>query len=46
MTDIFIPKKRSWIMSQIRGKNTKIEIQMEGVLKKTGLKFDKNEKEK
>ncbi len=28
MTDIFTPEKRSWVMSQIRGKNTKIEIKM------------------
>ena len=31
-------------MSRIRGKNTKIEIRMEGVLKKTGLKFEKHPK--
>ncbi|MBT6647300.1 MAG: very short patch repair endonuclease, partial [Thaumarchaeota archaeon] len=24
MTDIFTPEKRSWVMSRIRGKNTKI----------------------
>jgi DNA mismatch endonuclease (patch repair protein) len=40
MTDIFTPEKRSWVMSQIRGKNTKIEIKMKRILKETGYKFE------
>ena len=44
MADIVSPEKRSWIMSQIRGKNTKIEIKMEGILKNTRLKFEKHPK--
>ena len=40
MTDIFTPEKRSWVMSQIRGKNTKIEIKMKKILKETGYKFE------
>ena len=42
MTDIFTPEKRSWVMSRIRGKDTKIEIKMEKILKKTGYKFEKH----
>jgi DNA mismatch endonuclease, patch repair protein len=44
LTDIVSPEKRSWIMSRIRGKNTRIEITMERVLKKTKLKFEKHPK--
>ncbi len=44
LTDIVSPEKRSWMMSRIKGKNTKIEIRMESVLKKTGLKFEKHPK--
>ena len=40
MTDIFTPEKRSWVMSQIRGKNTKIEIKMKKILNETGYKFE------
>ena len=40
MTDIFTPEKRSWVMSQIRGKNTKIEIKMKKILNETGFKFE------
>ncbi len=32
MTDIFSPEKRSWVMSRIRGKNTKIDLKMKGLL--------------
>ena len=28
MADIFTPEKRSWVMSRIRGTNTKIDLQM------------------
>ncbi|MBT4184943.1 MAG: very short patch repair endonuclease, partial [Deltaproteobacteria bacterium] len=32
MTDIFTPEKRSWVMSRIKGKNTKIELKMKKML--------------
>jgi DNA mismatch endonuclease (patch repair protein) len=44
LADIVSPEKRSWIMSQIKGKNTKIEIKMESILRKTRLKFEKHPK--
>jgi len=44
LADIVSPEKRSWIMSQIRGKNTGIELKMEKILKKTGLKFEMHPK--
>ena len=44
MTDIFTPEKRSWVMSQIRGKNTKIEIKMKKILNETGFKFEMHPK--
>ena len=37
MTDIFSPEKRSWVMSRIRGTNTKIDLRMEEML--NGLKY-------
>jgi len=40
MPDIFSPKKRSWIMSRIRGKNTKIDIRMKRILSKKKIKFE------
>lgn len=39
--DIFSKKRRSEIMSSIRGKNTNIERQLGEELEKEGLKFDK-----
>ena len=32
MTDIFSPEKRSWVMSRIRGTNTKIDLRMNEML--------------
>ncbi len=32
MTDIFTPEKRSWVMSRIRGTNTKIDLKMKKIL--------------
>lgn len=32
MADIFTPEKRSWVMSQIRGTNTKIDLKMKEML--------------
>ena len=39
MTDIFTPRKRSWIMSRIRGKNTGIENRVRILLESNGIKF-------
>jgi len=41
MADIFTPEKRSWIMSRIRGTNTKIDLRMEGMLSGIGCRFEK-----
>ncbi len=38
MTDIFTKKKRSEIMSKVRGKDTKIELKMRKAVRKMGLK--------
>ena len=32
MTDILTPEKRSWVMSRIRGTNTKIDLKMKSML--------------
>ena len=40
MTDIFTPEKRSWVMSRIRGSNTKIDLIMKQLLADTGYKFE------
>jgi DNA mismatch endonuclease, patch repair protein len=32
MADVFTPEKRSWVMSRIRGKNTKIDLRMKKIL--------------
>lgn len=39
MADIFTPEKRSWVMSRIRGTNTKIDLQMNEILKGLGFPF-------
>jgi len=39
MTDIFTKKKRSWVMSRIRSKNTKMENTLAIEMKKAGIKF-------
>ena len=39
MADIFSKEKRSWVMSQIRSKNTKIELQIKDLLLSNKLKF-------
>jgi len=41
MADIFSKEKRSWVMSRIRGKNTKVEKIFEKVLRKNKIKFKK-----
>jgi DNA mismatch endonuclease, patch repair protein len=40
MTDIFTPEKRSWIMSRIRGSNTKIDLKMKRLLTENKYKFE------
>lgn len=39
MTDVFTPEKRSWVMSRIRGKNTKIDLKMKKILSQQHYKF-------
>ena len=39
MADIFTPKKRSWIMSRIRSKDTKIEMKIADLLRKNKLHY-------
>ena len=39
MTDIFTPEKRSWVMSRIRSKNTKIERTMASLLRKNRIQY-------
>ncbi len=42
MGDIFSKKKRSWIMSRIRGKDTKIEKKVQETLSTMKIKFEKH----
>ena len=39
MPDMFTPEKRSYIMSQIRSKDTKPELRMRDLLRQNGLRF-------
>ncbi len=39
MADIFTPEKRSWVMSRIRGTNTKIDLKMKKMLEDSGYKW-------
>ena len=39
MTDIFTPEKRSWVMSGIRSKDTKIEKKMAHLLRKNKIHY-------
>ena len=39
MTDIFTPEKRSWVMSRIRSKDTKIEKKTASLLRKNKLHY-------
>lgn len=39
MVDIFTPQKRSWVMSRIKGQNTKIDLKMKTILKEIGCNF-------
>ena len=40
MADIFSKEKRSWVMSRIRGQNTKIDLMMKEMLKESGYRFE------
>ena len=40
MADIFSKKKRSWIMSRIRSKNTSIDRKMRDMLSEAGARFE------
>ena len=40
MPDIFTPEKRSWVMSRIRGTNTKIDLEMKEMLNIMRYKYE------
>ena len=40
MTDIFTKEKRSWVMSRIRGTNTKIDLRMNEMLGNTRYGYE------
>ena|SRR5579864_5778567 len=44
MADVFTPEKRSWVMSRIRGKDTKIEKKMKKILEDNYMKFKQHPK--
>lgn len=44
MTDRISPEHRSWNMSRIKGKDTKIEVQVRSWLFSRGFRFRKNDK--
>lgn len=44
MSDKLIPEKRSWNMSRIKGKDTKIEVEVRKYLFSKGYRFRKNDK--
>ena len=44
MTDHISPELRSWNMSQIKGKDTKIEVKVRSWLFSRGFRFRKNDK--
>ena len=39
LADIFTPQKRSWVMSRIRSKDTKIEIKIADLLKENKIHY-------
>jgi len=39
MTDQFTPQKRSWIMSRVRGRNTKPEMLVRSMIHRLGYRF-------
>ena len=44
MSDKLTPEKRSWNMSRIKGKDTKIEVEVRNYLFSKGYRFRKNDK--
>ena len=44
MADIFTPKKRSWVMSRIRSKDTKIEMKIAELLRGSKLRYRRHPK--
>ena len=44
MSDKLTPEKRSWNMSRIKGKDTKIEVEVRKYLFSKGYRFRKNDK--
>jgi len=44
LTDVFTPEKRSYVMSRIRSKDTKIELRMVDLLKQNKIKFVRHPK--
>ena len=44
MADIFTPKKRSWVMSRIRSKDTKIEMKIAELLRKNKMRYRRHPK--
>lgn len=44
MPDVFDPEKRSWIMSRVRGKDTKPERIVRSALHRTGYRFRLHDK--
>ena len=44
MADIFTPEKRSWVMSRIRFKDTKIEKKTASMLRKNKIRYRKHPK--
>ena len=44
MADSITPEHRSWNMSRIRGKDTKIEVEVRKYLFARGFRFRKNDK--
>ena len=44
MSDKLTPEKRSWNMSRIKGKDTKIEVEVRKYLFSIGYRFRKNDK--
>ena len=40
VTDVFTKEKRSWIMSRIRSRDTKIDIRMREILTEMGCRFE------
>lgn len=44
MSDKLTPEKRSWNMSRIKGKNTKIEVEVRKYLFSKGYRFRKNDR--